>query len=190
MSSSPGPPEGQTELKFRFRRALEEGARLLHAGRPSEALPHLELAFELVPSDADAAINLGGAHILLNEYQRAVQILEEAAASRPDNSRIWINLGAAYLGNPVLATPEMRALAIAAFEKALELDPLAPSVDYNLGLIHRDRGDLVAAKAHFRQAIAVDPLDRDARRLLARLESGAVRDAASELAPARRSGGE
>jgi tetratricopeptide (TPR) repeat protein len=84
---------------------------------------------------------------------------------------VWINLGAAYLGNPVLATSDQQLQAIAAFERALELDPVAPSVHYNLGLIYVDRGQRGLAMTAFRKALQTNPLDHDARRWLARLES-------------------
>jgi Tfp pilus assembly protein PilF len=60
--------------------------------------------------------------------------------------------------------------AIEAFEKALELNPAAPSVHYNLGLIFVDRGEADLAQAAFRRALQVNPLDRDARHWLHKLE--------------------
>jgi len=108
--------------------------------------------------------------MMLNQYRRAVYILEEAANLEPENSKIWINLGAACLGNPVLARAKSQARAIVAFEKALELDPAAPSVNYNLGLIYRDQAKLATAMEQFRRAAAVNPFDRDARRLLQKLQ--------------------
>jgi len=154
---------------------MREGANLLQQGNAKEALPLLYHAYQLRPDDVDAAINLSGTYVMLNRPKLATPILEKALEQDPLNSKIWINLGAAYLGNPVLANKERQARAIAAFEKALELDPGAPSVNYNLGLIYRDQGNLPAAIAQFHQACAVNPLDRDARRLLERLQ-----DAASE----------
>jgi Flp pilus assembly protein TadD len=183
MSGPPRRPERPTPARLRFLAALGEGARLLQAGRARDALPYLQRAAELEPADTDAAINLGGAHIMLNQHQTAVPILEEACAAQPANSKIWINLGAAYLGNPILATAAQQARAIAAFEKALELDPVAPSVNYNLGLIYRDQGDVVAAIAQFRQAVVVNPLDRDAHRLLERMQRIAGGEALQKPSP-------
>jgi tetratricopeptide (TPR) repeat protein len=77
---------------------------------------------------------------------------------------LWINLGAAYLDRPPHTTPAGEEQAIRAFERALELDPVAPSVSYNLGLIYSERGDLAQALAHFRAAICANPHDRDAIR--------------------------
>ena len=153
-----------------FPEAMNRGARLLEQGGPREALPFLYQAASQRSDDIDAAINLGGAHIMLRRYERAISILEEAAQREPSNSKVWINLGAAYLGDRETATPEQQADAIAAFERALELDPAAPSVNYNLGLIYRDRADLETALVHLRRAAAINPLDRDAQMLVWRLE--------------------
>jgi tetratricopeptide (TPR) repeat protein len=83
---------------------------------------------------------------------------------------VYVNLGAAYLGNPVLATSEQQLQAIRAFEQALELDPAAPSVHYNLGLIFVDRGETDLALAAFRAAVQVNPFDSDAQLWLRKLE--------------------
>lgn len=155
--------------KSPFIEAMQVGARLLQAGRAKDALPYLKRAYRLDPADVDAAINLGGAYVMLNRSRQAIPILEKAS-KRTKNSKAWTNLGAAYLGNPILATADQQKHAIAAFEEALQLDPAAPSVNYNLGLIRRDQGKLDLAIAQFRRAAAIDPTDQDARRLLVKLE--------------------
>lgn len=160
-----------------FVEAMQTGASLLQTGRAQEALPHLKHAFQLAPTDVDAAINLGGAYVMLNRPNQAIPVLEKAADLDPENSKIWINLGAAYLGNPILATSEKQMRAVTAYEKALELDPAAPSVNYNVGLIFLDQGDVQAAIAQFRRAAAINPLDRDARSLLTKLEQRSKNEA-------------
>jgi protein O-GlcNAc transferase len=153
------------------RRLLNRGAELLEQGRAEEALPPLRRAHQLDPESVPVCINLGGAYVMLRRHKEAIPLLEAARDIEPHNAMIWINLGAAYLGNPVLATPEQQMQAIAAFEQALELDPAAPSVHYNLGLIFVDRADIDLAVAAFRQAIQVNPFDRDARHWLDKLLS-------------------
>jgi cytochrome c-type biogenesis protein CcmH/NrfG len=92
-----------------------------------------------------------------------VTVLEEASRRQPENVMIWINLAAAYLG-PLKESDEAAQLkAITAFERALSLDSKAPSVNYNLGLIYRQRGETDKAAAHFWRALDVDPKDDDAR---------------------------
>ena len=158
------------ELLARARRLLNHGASLLQQGKAEEAIGKLELAYDLDSESVPTLINLGGAYVMAGRHREAVPLLETASDVEPHNAMIWINLGAAYLGNPVLATPEKQMGAIRAFEKALELDPAAPNVHYNLGLIFIDRQETDLATAAFRKAIQVNPLDRDAHYWLRKLD--------------------
>jgi protein O-GlcNAc transferase len=158
------------EARQRARELLNRGAQLLEEGRARDAIPHLEHAHRLDPSSVPVQINLGGAYVMAGRHREAIPVLETARDAEPHNAMIWINLGAAYLGNPVLADADQQMRAIRAFERALELDPAAPSVHYNLGLIFVDREDTDLAIAAFRKAIEVNPFDRDARSWLRKLE--------------------
>jgi tetratricopeptide (TPR) repeat protein len=145
------------------RQLLNEGARLLRQRRPDEATGHLDRALQLDPTLIEVAINLGGAYVMQGRHAEAVTVLEEASRRQPENVMIWINLAAAYLG-PLKESDEAAQLkAITAFERALSLDSKAPSVNYNLGLIYRQRGETDKAAAHFWRALDVDPKDDDAR---------------------------
>ncbi|MBN1937115.1 MAG: tetratricopeptide repeat protein [Anaerolineae bacterium] len=143
----------------------------MQSGQFSEAVATLERAYELIPDDVPTAINLGGACVMTKRYAWAIEVLERAREQEPDNEMIWINLGAAYLGNPILADDKAQRAAIDAFERALEINPVARSVHYNLGLIHRDRGEWARAARRFEQAIQADPRDQDACNALARLQA-------------------
>jgi tetratricopeptide (TPR) repeat protein len=154
-----------------FREQVTQGTRLLHERKPEEALPLLKRAHEIRPTDVDASLNLASAYILLGRYKLAVPVLEEAVKQTPSIAQLWINLGAAYLGNPILSTDEHQLKAIGAFQRALQVDPFAPSAAYNIGLIHVDRGERDKAIAAFRLAAKSDPGDLDAKRLLKKLEA-------------------
>jgi tetratricopeptide (TPR) repeat protein len=160
----------KAESQARARRLLNQGAKLLQQGKAEEAIGKLELAYDLDSESVPTLINLGGAYVMAGRHREAVPLLETASDVEPHNAMIWINLGAAYLGNPVLSTPEKQMRAIKAFEKALELDPAAPNVHYNLGLIFIDRQETDLATAAFRNAIQVNPLDRDAHYWLRKLD--------------------
>lgn len=146
-----------------------QGTRLLHEGKAVEATPYLEQALSLRPEHVDAAINLSGAYVLSGKFKQALELLEPLSEREPENPMIWINLGAAYLGNPVLAREREQLLAISAFKRALDIRPAAPSVAYNLGLIYRDRQEIGQAKKWFRQAIKDNPKDQHARQMLDKL---------------------
>jgi len=153
-----------------FHQELNRGARLLSQGKAQQAQAVLERLCESRRGDVAVAINLGSAYILSGQFKRAVPLLEEVVAHEPEDAMAWTNLGAAYLGNPVLATTEEQDKAIAAFERALECDPLAPHVAYNLGLIYRDRNDRDHAIHWFTRALQANPRDADAQRILERLQ--------------------
>jgi tetratricopeptide (TPR) repeat protein len=153
----------------RFEALYQRGTELLHRKQPAEAIGILEKARALDPEHAGCALNLSGAYILIGKFRQAVPILEQLSEREPNNAMIWTNLGAAYLGNPLLATDEQQRQAIQAFEQALQVDPAAPHVAYNLGLIYRDRQERDKARFWFGQAVQANPNDRDAHKLLQRL---------------------
>jgi tetratricopeptide (TPR) repeat protein len=158
----PGNGKGDN-ARDQARRLLNEGAELLRQRRPKEAADQLNRAWQLDPTLIEVAINLGGAYVMQGRHAEAVTVLEEASRVEPDNVMIWINLAAAYLGPLETSGEEGQLKAISAFERALALDPNAPSVNYNLGLIYKQRGEAERAAAHFWRALDVDPSDGDAR---------------------------
>lgn len=154
-----------------YKQALNASAQLLQQNQPDEALDVLAAYMGRLPNDADLAINVGGAYILQRKWDKAVAVLKKAAEATPDNVMLWINLAAAELGPLETAGPKQQERAIAAFEKALKVNPLAPNVHYSLGLIHKERGELMRASAFFQRAVEVNPADNDARYWLKRIDA-------------------
>jgi tetratricopeptide (TPR) repeat protein len=155
-----------------FVNLLRLGTRLLRQGKSEDALPLLRRAHELEPDNFDAALNLSGAYILQKKFRKAVPLLETLRDEEPDNAMVWTNLGAAYLGNPVLATDEQQQKAIDAFKQALELQPDARNVAYNIGLVYRDRRETGEAIRWFERALEINPDDEHARNILEKLRNG------------------
>ena len=153
-----------------FADLLRRGTELLQRGRVQQATGYLQQAYELDAKNLDVALNLGGAYILSKKFKQAVVVLEPLVEAYPENGMVWTNLGAAYLGNPILAKDENQLKAIEAFESALKCDPIAPNVAYNIGLIYRDRQDFEQAASWFRKAIQASPNDKDARNYLQQME--------------------
>ena len=159
-----GSKDQKSDLEFDA--LFQRGSELLHRGKVNDAVPLLQKAHTLNPDHFDASLNLSGAYILTKKFKRAVSLLEQLRKQAPNNVMVWTNLGAAYLGNPVLARDEEQLQAIAAFKQALQLDPVAPNVAYNIGLIYRDRREYDLAIAWFEQAVQANPHDQDARNLI------------------------
>ena len=153
-----------------FNDLLVEGTRLLQNGQQSRAAELLEKAHEIDPENFDAALNLSGAYILMGSFKKAVPLLENLVDRDEASASVFTNLGAAYLGNPVLARDEDQLKAINAFNRALEVDPPAPNAAYNIGLIYRDRREYDKAEEWFTKAVEDFPDDKDAENQILKIQ--------------------
>jgi tetratricopeptide (TPR) repeat protein len=163
--------ESKTKIEDKFMPNFRRGTELLQRGDTEKAMKLLERAHAIDPTHVDAATNLAGAYILRKKFKAAVAVLEPITEANSDYAMVWTNLGAAYLGNPILAKDADQLKAIEAFKKALDLNPIAPNVAYNIALIYRDRQDKENALAWFKKAVKANPLDQDARRNIEKLEA-------------------
>ena len=152
-----------------FNRALNEGARLLMQNRPAEAVELLLPLYAVAPDHPDVLINLSGAYILQRKWQQAVKLLNQGLKQHASNAMLWMNMAAAQLGRLETAGPQQQEKAIAAFQRAVQINPETPNAHYSLGLIYKERGELTRASAFFQRALEVNPADQDARYWLDRL---------------------
>lgn len=149
--------------------AIRFALQQLQRGNFDDATNALERLYAVAPENQDVALNLSAAYILRKQFRQAIPVLETLREQQPDNAMVYTNLGAAYLGNPVLATDEMQLQAIAAFKQALALDPAAPNVAYNIGLIFKDRRETDEAIRWFQRALRTNSADKDARAWIRKL---------------------
>jgi tetratricopeptide (TPR) repeat protein len=152
----------QNERPESYKQSLRE----LHAGRAEQAALLLEPLYEANPNDAEYALHLGGAYVLMGRYDEAREILEKTAVLAPENPNVWVNLAAARLGLLETSNEVQQDGAVAAYQQALAAHPETPNVHYMLGLIYRTRQDNLRAAAHFTRALEQDPNDRDAQMML------------------------
>jgi tetratricopeptide (TPR) repeat protein len=97
--------------------AFYEGYARQRAGDPRSAIVAYEVARTEL-GDQDVLLNnLGYAHLQVGRFDRALDTLMAAVAANPDNARAHLNLGLTHY-----ATSRFGA-AVAAFDRALELDP-------------------------------------------------------------------
>jgi len=157
-------------MESSFEELLNSGTRLLHQGKIEAAITALSKAYELDQDHFDVSLNLAGAYILTGKFKRAIPLLEDLVKSGRGDEAVWTNLGAAYLGNPLLAKESDRKEALKAFKTALEINPAAPNVAYNIALIHRDMKEYDLAAEWFREAIRANPADRDAQSQLTKIQ--------------------
>lgn len=164
------------EKTRQFHEALNESARLLSLNRPGEALRKLDPLYAQSPDNPDVVINLSGAYMLQRKWNKAVDVLDEAVKAHADNAMLWANMGAAQLGRLELSGPRQQEKAIEAYYQALRADPRAPNVHYQLGLIYKERRELIRACAMFQRAVEVNPADNDARYWLKQLTVAGLED--------------
>lgn len=122
-------------LQFRFEIVQREPART----KPTAAGREPDLY-----SQALAALGAG-------ELPRARELLERWIESNPEHTVARITLGNLYLRAHDLDG------ALAAYERARQLDPLLPEIHYLQGVVYRKLGDLTRAIHSFRHALFLDP---------------------------------
>lgn len=139
----------------------EAGAR---AGRDalldrSDALLLRALAGGL-PDGVERALQRASGYGRAGARDRALDLLERAAALRPGEPRIWLQHGRFRLEQ------QRCDLALADFTRALKLDPASAVAHASAGLALLCRGDEPAALAAFRRSLALDPNQPEVRRFL------------------------
>jgi len=133
-----------TEAKIALREAL---------------LADLPEADETLAARAELQFTLGGLYWAGRQYERAVESFSAAleGAIRTGNERleVWCYNG---LGN-VYAGLGRQEEAIAAFQRAIELDPTLAAPRNGLGAVYAGLGRQEEAIAAYRRAIELDPTD-------------------------------
>jgi tetratricopeptide (TPR) repeat protein len=106
---------------------------------------------QFTAADYTALYNLGIIHNSRREFEPARRYLQQAKAKRPDDIRLYENLGYGYLeeGNPTSALAE--------FEVMARVDSLAKKAYYGLGKCHLLLKQFPAAIAAYDRAIRLDP---------------------------------
>ncbi len=156
-------------------------------------------AAELAPNDAEPLLALGDLERDLGAYADAVETYRRAIAREDADAASWLKLGnvlallerydesARAFRAAIRRAPELAAAfnglgaslmhlgrtrdAIAALDRAAELDAHDPNPLMNLALLHERAGDRAAARSAWERALERDPASDIARRHLARLET-------------------
>ena len=134
---------------------LNVANKLYDAGAVQEASTYYLKALELDESLESASFNLARAYIDRSQYDRAIGLLQELRAERPDSLELQDALGYAFLKSGNIE----RAQEL--YQSVLEESPYRVSVLFNLGVLNRelDRGRI--ALDYLGQAYQVSPQDND-----------------------------
>jgi tetratricopeptide (TPR) repeat protein len=128
----------------------------LKAQRYDLALQELEKTAQLHPSDPDVLLDWGLTYNSLNQLPLALEKLQQSAALHP-TAQAYSQIGM------VFGKQENWPEALAALEKAKQLDPNFPDTYAYLGKVHFRTNQLMAAFQDYQQALQLDPNNTDAR---------------------------
>lgn len=127
----------------------ELGETLRLAGRPGEAVPHLEKALALNPALHGPSFALAASLASLDQPDDALRWARAGLAAHPDRPEAHGLMG------DVLARQGRSADAIAAYDKALALRPEESRSRYGRGLARLELGDLPGAWTDFEARLEV-----------------------------------
>lgn len=136
------------------------GNFLARQGQPEEAITHYQKALAIKPDYAEAHYNWADALMRQKNLPLTIEHLMEAVRLDPTYGRARNNLGIALIqaGRPTEA--------IAQFEAAIKVYPAFNQAYVNLALALSKVGRNGDAIGWLNQALALNPGDKDARRLL------------------------
>ena len=113
---------------------------LMQSDLPAEAAALYAKAFALAPERDDALLGSVAAYLAAGEKERAREVAEQATSAHPRVSGSWFAAG--RVAEDAGRSPE----AVAAYEKALQLDPARSDVKLRLGNLYAMSGDNVGAR--------------------------------------------
>jgi tetratricopeptide (TPR) repeat protein len=152
------------------------GLALMDRHDDSAALGHFQTACVMNPASDAGCLNMGIALLNMRQYEDAQKILAKSVERDPQSARAWFNLallaraigdsaaarddfqkvaaidpddpGAQYFLGYLAAQDQKYDQAVAAFKRAVELDPLNVSAEFGLSQAEQHVGDTGAARAH------------------------------------------
>ena len=160
LNRARGAFEKAVALDPRFAQAHANlGRVLIQTGESSGAAEHLDRAIALAGQTPDAAYSLylrAKIHTEQDEVEKAAAALKLAVAAQPDFGEAWSDLGQAL---KVLLDD---AGALAAFRRAVEVNPENAISQYRLGAEHLRQGNARDAVIHLRKSFELDPGNQSA----------------------------
>jgi len=130
--------------------------RLLHLGRPAEALSHFDESLRLKPGRPDIVHNRAQALAALGRIEEAIEQFELVFRINPGEA-----LGHVSLAN-ILAAQKRIPEALEHYATALRLEPEGLEANFNLGTVLLHQGRAADALRYFETAVRVDPKNTSA----------------------------
>jgi tetratricopeptide (TPR) repeat protein len=143
----------------------EMGSMMYVASSYAEAFESYTTVLSIDPDDVAAHIEIARCRKALKDYAGAVEWAERGLAKDPKNAWGFDVLGAIHDDAGRID------LAIANYQKAVDIDPSYKQPLYNLGRLHALKGDYIKARDFFRKALEIDSDYGDARNRLMEIDA-------------------
>ena len=153
--SVPPPPGPVTDQVKLLKRAAEIHIRERNA--PTEAVPLLERASQLLPSDRDLLLQLVDAYTAASRERDAASVLEKVIASYGNKRTKELSVYHHRLGRALAGLGDKDA-GLAQYDLAFKIDPGSVAVLKDLGVLALETNDLDRAQKTFR-ALLLQRLD-------------------------------
>ncbi len=149
-----------------YSKALVGKASGLLKADPERAKALLLKAVKIIPGNAQGHFHLGRIYTHQKDYTSAIASYQTAVELDPQMPGAYFNLGYIYARQKDLAKAEMM------FGRAVELSPeFVDEALYNLALVQKKRGKLQPCIRNLEQAIAVNPGNNHAKKLLQQIKA-------------------
>jgi tetratricopeptide (TPR) repeat protein len=130
--------------------ALEAlGTVLVESSRPAEAIPHLEKAVSLEPSDARSRRSLARAHRAAGNPEAALEVLTPGAVAASDRVILLQETSAVHASEGRLDEAELH------LQKAIAIEPEDPPLRVALAKVYEQKGDAAAAEEQWALAASL-----------------------------------
>ncbi|UCF68158.1 MAG: tetratricopeptide repeat protein [Acidobacteriota bacterium] len=160
------------------------GEAITRRGDPERGEAYLVQAIERDPDNPGPLLNLGLRRLSQRDMDDALNLINRAAKSDPDNVRVQSTLA------QTLEIAGMEELALEAWTRVADLVPGDPNVRVKLGSAYLVRGEHETAAKHFEKGISLTPGDANLHLLYgeALLYLGRLDEAAEQAEKAKQLG--
>ncbi|KAJ2557154.1 hypothetical protein GGH12_006237 [Coemansia sp. RSA 1822] len=124
------------------------GTSALTQGNADKAQTHLEHALQLHPT-SDTHYNMGICQYMLKNIDRAIEHWKKSVQMDPHGADAYVSLGNAYF-----LSKKESGMAIEYMQKAMELAPSDPEIQFNLACMHESQGSLNQAIELYNKAVS------------------------------------
>jgi tetratricopeptide (TPR) repeat protein len=134
----------------------------MESGRTDDAVKVYEAIVAANPGNTDALVSLDGLYTSMGNQQKSDETFQKVLAANPTGAdQVYFRVGAGIMKRQDLSEAE-RHRAIAAFEKAVKLNPKNDKAHRELGMALVGVNKMDEAKVHFKRYLELSPTASDA----------------------------